>query len=91
MKSTGTIEAGTGLWRDPNAGATNESAFTAQAGGFRNDNGVFLNLSSFGYWWSRTSVSPSFAVNRVLHYDIDDVSAANNSKANGYSVRCVKD
>jgi uncharacterized protein (TIGR02145 family) len=32
MKSTGTIEAGTGLWLSPNTGATNESGFTRPDG-----------------------------------------------------------
>lgn len=35
LKETGTIEAGTGLWHDPNSGATNESGFTAIPGGYK--------------------------------------------------------
>ncbi len=33
MKAVGTIEAGTGLWYDPNDGATNESGFSGLPGG----------------------------------------------------------
>lgn len=35
LKATGTIEAETGLWHDPNTGATNETGFTALPGGGR--------------------------------------------------------
>ena len=41
MKSIGTIEAGTGLWHDPNTGANNSSGFTAFPGGVRFDDAVF--------------------------------------------------
>lgn len=54
MKSTGTIQAGTGLWNSPNNGATNESGFSAVPAGQRYSNGslVFLDLGNSGYWWS---------------------------------------
>src|SRR5262245_47721661 len=60
MKSTGTIKAGTGLWRFPNTGATNSSGFTALPGGWRLDDGSFHNLGGndvgygVGHWWTAT-------------------------------------
>ena len=54
MKSTGTIEAGTGLWYSPNTGATNESEFTAFPGGGRYDGGNFSYLGFNAGFWSST-------------------------------------
>jgi len=39
LKSTGTIQQGTGLWNEPNTGATNETGFTAHPGGSINLSG----------------------------------------------------
>ena len=47
LKSTGTIEAGNGLWYSPNTGATNESGFSAHPGGKRG--GGFGIGSGLGY------------------------------------------
>ncbi len=57
MKTTGTIEAGTGLWYAPNTGATNESGFTALPGGYRSDNGDFDGLGYYAYFWSSTEIN----------------------------------
>jgi uncharacterized protein (TIGR02145 family) len=54
LKATGTFEAGTGLWYDPNTGATNETGFTALPGGFRNFDGAFVFIGNYGHWWSAT-------------------------------------
>jgi hypothetical protein len=51
MKSTGTIEAGTGLWYAPNTDATNSSGFTGLPGGYRSNNGTFNLIGYNGYWW----------------------------------------
>ena len=44
MKSTGTIQAGTGLWNSPNTGATNESGFAGLPGGGRGNDGAFISI-----------------------------------------------
>jgi uncharacterized protein (TIGR02145 family) len=46
MKTTGTIQAGTGLWDSPKTGATNESGFSAVPAGRRYDYGTFTNVGS---------------------------------------------
>jgi uncharacterized protein (TIGR02145 family) len=92
MKSTGTIEAGTGLWYNPNTGATNESGFTGLPGGYRNyDNGSFIYLGNYGYFWSSSQVSTTSAWGRNLYYDIDYVNRGINYEEWGFSVRCLKD
>ena len=52
MKSTGTIEDGTGLWHDPNIGATNESGFSGVPACGRNCDGRFANIGKDGIWWN---------------------------------------
>ncbi|MFY9591892.1 MAG: fibrobacter succinogenes major paralogous domain-containing protein, partial [Bacteroidales bacterium] len=66
-------EAGTTHWADPNAGANNESGFTALPGGFRNYYGYFYVVSHGGYWWSSTEGSTDRAWYRLLDYFGSDV------------------
>ena len=47
-------EAGTAHWNSPNTGADNSSGWTALPGGYRDFNGTFLSIGSYGYWWSAT-------------------------------------
>ena len=92
LKATGTIEAGDGLWRNPNSGATNESGFTALPGGYRHYlNGNFGNVDQFGYWWSSTEYSSSNAWARLLRYSSADVNRLNYNELDGFSVRCIRD
>ncbi len=90
MKSTGTIEAGTGLWYDPNEGATNESEFSGLPGGSYNPNGDFESMGSNGRWWSSTGGPyQSKALYLTWGKSFTFWSGPNNS--NGLSVRCIKD
>jgi uncharacterized protein (TIGR02145 family) len=86
MKSTGTIGAGTGLWHAPNTGATNSSGFTGLPGGLRESyDGTFSGISYYCFWWSSTEGSTN-----VLYYDGGYVVLGQTDKANGFSVRCLK-
>jgi uncharacterized protein (TIGR02145 family) len=91
MKSTGTIQAGTGLWQDPNGGATNSSGFTALPGGSRNPNGNYNWVSFFGYWWSSSENSTGIAWYRLLGYDIGSSNRDYYNDRFGFSVRCLRD
>jgi uncharacterized protein (TIGR02145 family) len=91
MKSTGTIQAGTGLWQDPNTGATNSSGFSGLPGGYRNGNGTYLAIGYTGYWWSSTENSPTFAWGRTLVYGNGGSYRDASSKQDGFSVRCLRD
>lgn len=92
MKSTGTIQAGNGLWQNSNTTATNDSGFTGLPAGYRIDyNGTFYNIGYYGHWWSSSMTSmPDYAWTRYLdvggsaHDDDDRVEY-------GFSVRCLKD
>jgi uncharacterized protein (TIGR02145 family) len=90
LKATGTIEASTGLWYDPNEGATNETGFTALPGGRRGLNG-FVGIGSYGGWWSATECSTYNAWYRRMAYNLSNVYRGNLVKELGFSVRCVRD
>ena len=91
MKSTGTIEAGTGLWYTPNTGATNESGFSAIPGGYRFYNGTFLTLGYGETYWSSSEVESDSAFVKLLAYNVAKVWEFSDVKNEGYSVRCVND
>jgi uncharacterized protein (TIGR02145 family) len=90
MKSTGTLEAGTGLWYYPNTGATNSSGFSAVPAGHRLYNG-FYRIGNNGYWWSSSEDNTINAWSRNISYNGSSVYSEANEKYNGYSVRCVRD
>jgi len=84
-------EAGTTHWADPNAGANNESGFTALPGGDRDDDGDFGNVRNFGYWWSSTESSTNFAWSRLLYCYNSNVYRYDYNEGMGFSVRCLRD
>jgi uncharacterized protein (TIGR02145 family) len=88
LKETGTIH-----WADPNAGATNESGFTALPGGGRRSDGLFLLVGYSGVWWSSSEGDASYNYNWAwyLNYNLADVEGKYGSKYAGFSVRCVRD
>jgi uncharacterized protein (TIGR02145 family) len=99
MKSTGTIQAGTGLWYEPNSAATNASGFTGLPGSFRNPNGLFVdsltglnNIGYLGYWWSSSESSFSSAawIRYLRQSDGNSIRFALTKNA-GCSVRFIKD
>jgi len=93
MKSTGTIQAGNGLWQSPNVMATNESGFTGLPGGERYGT-YYSGIGNYGNWWSSSEVNfaPLDALKLTIGYDFGDVSFGDNyARVFGYSVRCIKD
>ena len=86
-------EAGTTHWFSPNAGATNESGFTALAGGARYENGLFVHVGNHAFFWQSTAMeNPTLgAWHRALHYNESGVNRFYQSKRIGSSVRCVRD
>jgi len=91
MKSTGTIQAGSGLWNTPNTGATNESGFTAVPAGLRNLDSYFVTIGDYGFWWSSSESSTFNAWYRILGYIGNNVYSYSDYKYTGYSVRCLRD
>jgi uncharacterized protein (TIGR02145 family) len=92
LKTTGTIQALTGIWNTPNSGATNQSGFSGIPGGYRDGNsGVFYNVGSSGHWWSDLEASASDAWMRKLYYNLASSGLSETDKRDGCSIRCVKD
>ena len=93
LKTTGTIEDGTGLWRRPNAGATNVSGFSAVPGGIRFPTGFFNQMGNQVTFWTSTEFNANSAWFRYLDYGVDDVDRDNTviTKAYAVSVRCIMD
>ena len=101
MKSTGTLEAGTGLWLSPNTDATNSSGFTGLPGGIRTGDLAidFSGINRSAYWWSSTSYSIDRAWSRQALFDLSildwGIGIPSGEppflKNNGMSIRCVRD
>ena len=81
-------EIGTEHWDSPNAGATNESGFSALPGGscWGDD---CTNLGKKTFYWSSTGTSGN-ATLRGLNYDNAMISRVTQSMKSGLSVRCIK-
>ncbi|MDD4033221.1 MAG: FISUMP domain-containing protein [Bacteroidales bacterium] len=81
-------ETGTAHWDSPNKGATNESGFTALAGGL---SGLeFYYIGNIGYWWSSTLSDQGESWSRYIDKDASNVKRRSTSNYEGISVRCVK-
>lgn len=91
MKATGTIQAGTGLWRKPNANATNSSGFTALPGGSRNPAGLFQFIGKTAYWWSSNEFATSSASLLYINYYDGSLNNTWLNKKYGFYIRCIKD
>jgi uncharacterized protein (TIGR02145 family) len=92
MKTTGTLGTGTGLWLDPNTGATNSSGFSGLPGGLRSYfSGAYDLMGFLGNWWSATESATNGAWYRGLGYGGTLVDRSGDLKENGFSVRCVRD
>ncbi len=100
MKQTGVLGEGTGLWQNPNAGASNCSGFTGLPGGQRRyDTGEFIRLNTYGNWWmadrfitglTNAPYASYLSYNQERVHNGTSVAGPADER-NGYSVRCVKD
>ena len=83
-------QEGLEYWWSPNAGATNESHFTALPGGTRYFDGAFDNSGRLAYWWTSTG-DPGGAWYRYVIWEDAGVHRFGHLLESGFSVRCVKD
>jgi uncharacterized protein (TIGR02145 family) len=85
-------ETGTDHWETPNVGATNESGFTAIAGGYRNYDGSFVVFNRSSPYWSSTqnSVNPAWGWGQHLYYNDAIMDRGGFDKPDGCVIRCLK-
>ena len=74
-----------------NGSGTNQSGFSALPGGYINNIGRFNNIGSSGYWWTISEFKISNAFSRILNLSRNIYINNLSDKANGFSVRCVRD
>ena len=81
MKST------SGWIEDDNG--TNETGFMGLPGGYRVENGTFLNLGSIGTWWSLTESKNLTAIDYYLSLG-RSLGRSSSPKQRGESIRCLR-
>ena len=67
----------------------NKSGFTGLPGGYRVENGLFLNLGSVGIWWSTNESRPQDAFDHYLS-GTASLGRSSSPKQRGESVRCIR-
>jgi uncharacterized protein (TIGR02145 family) len=84
-------ETGTKYWLAPNANATNESGFSARAGGYRDEFGTFRNLREIALFWiSSTSENFGSPYTYILYHDVDWINSGMSDAMQALSVRCIR-
>ncbi|MDD3740842.1 MAG: FISUMP domain-containing protein [Bacteroidales bacterium] len=83
---------GTEFWNYPNLGATNEFGFSAFPGGYRSDDGSFIDMGvSANFWMYDTDFNePYWPYSRHFKNDSVKIGRAVNNPQKGFYVRCVK-
>lgn len=71
---------------------TNASGFTALPAGSRTTSGGFKQISDYTDHWTSTQhdTESNYAWERWLYYNSDGIRKDYYKKANGYSIRCLK-
>lgn len=92
MKMTGTIQSNTGLWYEPNTGATNSSGFSGIPNGARYSDGAFAFAAYGAGWWSANGnyLDPEPTTFGITHTS-EKLFFGGATKKNGFAVRCIKD
>jgi len=86
--AAGTKMKSTFRWTEGYSGS-NQSGFNGLPGGYRVENGNFLNLGSIGTWWSATEGKSGTAVDHYLG-ERGSLGRSSNNRQRGESVRCIK-
>ncbi len=82
---------GTDRWNEPNSGATDETGFSALAGGYRDNDGPYCFFGKYGAFWSSSETENGRVWFRGMTAAEPGVYRFSFNKKCGFSVRCVKD
>ena len=77
-------------WITPNSDATNSTLFSALPGGLRGGSGDYYSFGTAAYFWSKTEKDTDNAWYRALNNLNSNANKNATAKANGLSIRCVK-
>lgn len=84
-------EEGTEHWKEENQFfTTNETGFTARAGGMRNLDGTFEGVLEHGNWWSSEDHFQYKSWGRRMVYNQGYLLSIGTDDDMGFSVRCLK-
>ena len=83
-------EAGTAHWSSPNAGATNQSGFTALPAGLRVYSGKFEMMGTMGLFWTSTPSDDYSGFNCGLFNETAGAVIDGKRRGYGFTVRAVK-
>ena len=86
LNNTGSIN-----WDDAKYNSGNSSGFSALPSGYRNNNGDFKFRRFDSFFWETTEYSDSLAYRRILYGSYSEFGHNDYYKANGFSLRCVRD
>ncbi len=78
-------------WLQPNVGATNESGFTARAGGNRTSTGIYQNVATSAMFWALNSFDTDSSFAYTLNNSSTEIIKTVFSNKAGLSVRCIKE
>ena len=73
------------------ANGTNSSGFSALPGGYRDNNGNFIDVTIYGQWWSSSVNSGANAFSLGISGFSSSIESRIELKRYGFSVRCLKD
>ncbi len=69
----------------------NITGFSALPAGKRQKDGVFVDISTYAYWWTATEDNVPYAFYHTINNDQPYENYSNANMGCGFSVRCVKD
>src|ERR1035437_1381020 len=92
------MAATSGWITDPTAGdvgndqaSNNSSGFTALPGGYRYLSGPYNYIGAYGFWWSSTESSTTYAWYRDMTSNDPSVGRHNTEVQDGLAVSCIND
>jgi uncharacterized protein (TIGR02145 family) len=89
--SEGTALKATYDWLEGGNG-TDNYGFTGLPGGDRSgNNGAYINVGYYGFWWTHTEDGSDQAWSHWLYFMYSGITRVSEYKDYGFSVRCVKD
>jgi uncharacterized protein (TIGR02145 family) len=89
--SEGTALKATYDWLEGGNG-TDNYGFTGLPGGDRSgNNGAYINVGYYGFWWTHTEDGSDQAWSHWLYFMYSGITRVSEYKDYGFSVRCIKD